>query len=76
MGHARATAAWVLGIVGFVVVTAVGNDLFLRVELGFLAGSVLAALAMAVLLVHRIRAGVPDSVAPLVEVLEHEPLEI
>lgn len=76
MGHARATAAWVLGIVGFVVVTAVGNDLFLRVELGFLAGSVLAALAMAVLLVQRIRAGVPDSVAPLVEAIEHEPLEI
>ena len=76
MGHARAALAWVLGIVGFVVVTAVGDDLFLRVELGFLAGSVLAAIAMAAFLVQRIRVGVPDSVVPLVQALEHEPLEI
>jgi O-antigen/teichoic acid export membrane protein len=76
MGHARAAAAWVVGIVGFVVVTAAGDDLFLRVELGFLAGSLLSAAAMGVLLVQRIRSGVPDSVAPLVRALEHEPLEI
>jgi hypothetical protein len=65
-----------VGIVGFVAVTAAGDDLFLRVELGFLAGSALAAAAMGALLVQRIRAGVPDSVAPLVAALEHEPLEI
>jgi O-antigen/teichoic acid export membrane protein len=77
MGHSRAAMAWALGIVGFVIVTALGDDLFLRVELGFLAGSVLAAAVMAALLLQRIRAGVlPDTVTSLVEALEHEPLEI
>jgi hypothetical protein len=65
-----------VGIVGFVVVTAVGDDLFLRVELGFLAGALLSAAAMAMLLLHRIRSGVPDSVAPLVAAVGHEPLEL
>lgn len=76
MGHSRAAVAWVIGIVGFVVVTALGDDLFLRVELGFLAGSVLAVVAMSAFLLARIRAGVPDSVEPLMEAIEHEPLEI
>jgi O-antigen/teichoic acid export membrane protein len=76
MGHARAALAWVIGIAGFVVVTAVGDDLFLRVELGFLAGSVMAACTMGAFLLQRIRAGVPDSVVPLVHAIEHEPLEI
>ncbi|HEX6312144.1 MAG TPA: hypothetical protein VF152_11025 [Acidimicrobiia bacterium] len=76
MGHAQAAIAWTVGIAGFVVVTALGDDLFLRVELGFVAGAVMAALAMAAFLVRRIRRGVPDTVAPLIEALEHEPLEI
>jgi O-antigen/teichoic acid export membrane protein len=76
MGHARVALAWVIGIVGFVLVTAVGDDLFLRVELGFLAGSIAAALMMGTFLLQRIRAGVPDSVVPLVHAIEHEPLEI
>ncbi|MGQ0804981.1 MAG: lipopolysaccharide biosynthesis protein [Actinomycetota bacterium] len=76
MGHAKAAAAWVAGIVAFVVVTAVGDDLFLRVELGYLAGSLVSVVAMGALLLQRIAAGVPDSVRPLVEALEHEPLEI
>jgi O-antigen/teichoic acid export membrane protein len=76
MGHARAAAAWVLGIAAFAVVTAIGNDLFLRVELAFLAGSLVAAATMAALLLQRMRAGVPESFLPLAEVIEHEPLEI
>jgi len=76
MGHARAAVAWGFGILGFVVVTALGDDLFLRVELGFLAGSVIAAISTGAFLLQRIRAGVPDSVTPLVEAIEHEPLEI
>jgi O-antigen/teichoic acid export membrane protein len=77
MGHDRVALAWGVGIAGFFVVTAVAaHDLFLRVELGFLAGSLIAAAAMAALLLQRMRAGVPDSLAPLVEAIEHEPLEI
>jgi O-antigen/teichoic acid export membrane protein len=76
MGHARAAVAWVAGIIAFVVVTALGNDLFLRVEVGYLVGSAVAVAVMGTLLLQRIRAGVPDSVAPLVEAIEHEPLEL
>ncbi len=76
MGHARAAAAFALGIAGFAVVTALGDDLFLRVELGYLAGSLVAAGAMSALLLQRMRAGVPDSFVPLAHVIEHEPLEI
>ncbi len=76
LGHARATGAWVIGIVGFVAVTALGNDLFFRVELGYLIGSVLSAIAMAALLLDQMRRIAPDSLAELVEQIEHEPLEI
>ena len=57
------------------LVVAAGNDLFLRNELGFLAGSALAALLMAVLLWQQMRTGA-RSLEDLVEVVEHEPLEL
>ena len=50
-GYARVTIAWLVGIAAFVVVTGVVDGLLLRVELGFLAGSLVAAVAMAFLLV-------------------------
>jgi hypothetical protein len=77
-GHARALIAWATGIVGFVVVTAVaGNDLFLRVEIGFLAAAGMTAVAMGWLLILQLRRGISvDSLATLVEQIEHEPLEI
>lgn len=55
-GHALAAAGWVVGVVTFVVVTAMGSDLLLRVELAYVAGSTASALAMAGLLVSRLRA--------------------
>jgi O-antigen/teichoic acid export membrane protein len=73
--YREAAAAWVIGIVTFVVVTALGNDLLLRVELGFAFGSVAAGAAMGGLLLLRMRSGVPSDV-DLVGVIEHEPLEI
>jgi hypothetical protein len=54
----------------------VGDDLFLRVELAFLAGSLVATAAMGSLLLNRMRTGVPATLAPLVKAIEHEPLEI
>jgi O-antigen/teichoic acid export membrane protein len=66
---------WIVGIVAFVVTVALGHDLILRNELGFLAGGVAAAIVMAALLIPRMRRG-GATLQDLVEVVEHEPLEI
>lgn len=77
LGHARALAAWCIGLATCVAVTALStDDLFLRVELGFLAGCGAAAAAMGLLLLGRVRAESPESLSLLVEAIEHEPLEI
>jgi O-antigen/teichoic acid export membrane protein len=76
MGHARAAIAWVCGIAAFVIVTALGNDLFLRVEIGFLAGAVTATMIMIGLLLERMRAGAEGRVEELVALIESEPLEL
>ncbi|MCZ7528833.1 MAG: hypothetical protein M5U14_22140 [Acidimicrobiia bacterium] len=73
-GHAQAVLAWLAGIVGFLVVTALGSDLFLRVEMGFLAGSLASVGMMTVLLAARLRAGAVPSPEILVEALEAERL--
>lgn len=74
-GYVKAAIAWTAGIVGFVAVTAMGNDLFLRVENGFVAGSAIAAATMAVFLLRRMRVA-QATVGDLVDVVGHEPLEI
>jgi len=51
----RMALAWVVGLVAFPVVVALGDDLFLRVELGLLATVSTAAAAMALLMVARLR---------------------
>jgi O-antigen/teichoic acid export membrane protein len=74
--YAQTAFSWIAAVVAFVVVVALGNDLFLRNELGFVAGSMVAALLMAVQLFVRMHRAVNASVDDLVEVVEHEPLEI
>jgi hypothetical protein len=78
LGHSRAAWAWLVGNVVFVIVTAVAShDLFLRVELGFVAGCAASAAAMAWFLRAQMAAGIPaDSLTHLVEQIESEPLEI
>lgn len=78
MGHARATYAWVAGNVAFWIVALTStHDLFLRVEVGFVAGCGIAALFMWLFLRIRIRHGIPeDALAEFVEQIEHEQLEI
>ena len=49
--------AWIVGIVAFVVAVALGHDLILRNELGFLAGGGRRDRVMAVLLFPRMRRG-------------------
>lgn len=74
--YPRMTLSWVIGIVFFVVVTALGNDLFLRVELGFIAGSAAACLSLMAFLAPHIRRGDTGDVDPLVEAIAHERLEL
>jgi O-antigen/teichoic acid export membrane protein len=77
-GHREAMVAWLIGLVAFVGVTAVaGNDLFLRVELGSIAGAGVSAAVMGWLYVKRLGRGVSaGSLASLVEQIEYGPLEI
>jgi O-antigen/teichoic acid export membrane protein len=81
LGHGRALIAWAVGLVLCVGVMALGSsatvdDLFLRSELGYLAGCLGAAAMMLVFLLTRLRAQGPESLSLLVEAIEHEPLEI
>ena len=76
-GFAQALLAWCIGLAVCVVVTALSSDdLFLRVELGFVTGCAASAAAMALLLRSRMRSVAPGSLQLLVEQIEHEPLEI
>jgi O-antigen/teichoic acid export membrane protein len=81
LGHGRALIAWAVGLALCIGVMALGSsdtidDLFLRVELGYLTGCLAAAVTMAVFLLTRLRAQGPESLSLLVEAIEHEPLEI
>jgi O-antigen/teichoic acid export membrane protein len=73
--YGQAAISWIVGIVAFVVTVALGTDLFLRNELGFVAGGGSAALLMAIFLVLRMRQ-TGGTLEDLVEVVEHETLEI
>ena len=77
-GHARAALGWFVAITTFVVVTALGEDLLLRVELGLVVGSVAGVLAMAALLLTRLHSPEPDpSLGELVDAIrpDHEIIE-
>lgn len=80
LGHGRALIAWAVGLVLCVGVMALGSsatidDLFLRVELGYLAGCLGAAVMMTIFLIARLRSQDGD-LSVLIEAIEHEPLEI
>jgi O-antigen/teichoic acid export membrane protein len=77
-GHRQAMAAWFIGLIAFVGVTAVATHaLFLRVELGSIAGAAVSAGAMGWFYVRRVGRGVEaGSLASLVEQIEYGTLEI
>lgn len=52
---ARMALGWAAGVAVFALVTAAGSDLYLRVELGLVAGTVTVAVLLAVLLAVRLR---------------------
>ncbi len=66
-GHARVAIGWAVGVVLFIAVTAMGNDLLLRVEMGLVAGSAAAVLALWLLLRPLLRRGATPDEASIVE---------
>ncbi len=67
--------AWITGVVAFVVAVVLGHDLIFRNEVAFLTGGATAMLITGALLMQRISRG-GATLEDLVEVVEHEPLEI
>jgi len=54
-GHSQMALGWLAALVAFTVVTAIGTELILRVELGMLAGSIVAVGWMQGMLTERLR---------------------
>lgn len=61
-GHGLAALGWLVGVTVHLVVTVTAHGLLPRVEFGFLAGTLAAAIAMAGLLAGRLRRTSPASV--------------
>ena len=55
--------------VTFMVFTAAGHDLYLRVEVGLLAGSAIACLGMAALVAQLVRSGASVHTGDLIEAI-------
>jgi hypothetical protein len=53
--HPRMALGWFVSLIAFVIVVSLGNDLFLRVEVGLLVASLAALAWMSVNLVERLR---------------------
>jgi O-antigen/teichoic acid export membrane protein len=77
-GHAFTMYAWLVGLVTFIATTAVGShELFLRVELGSIAGALGSLLMMVFFFIRRLRKGVRSGdLVSLIDQLSYEPLEI
>jgi O-antigen/teichoic acid export membrane protein len=76
LGRSRHVAVgWGLGVASMLAVVAVGHDLMLRVGLGYLAGSAVAALVMAVSLRRAVRHGATLHLGDVIEALHDLPLE-
>lgn len=73
-GHKLMASGWVLALAVFVVVTALGDDLFLRVELGLLAASVVACGWMAIWLAVQLRRHPTVLEVSLAEAMAESPL--
>jgi O-antigen/teichoic acid export membrane protein len=74
-GYKSVAFAWSIGIAAFVAAMPFGSDVFLRAEIAFVISSLTASALMGVLLVMRMRVATA-TIDDLVEVVEHEQLEI
>jgi O-antigen/teichoic acid export membrane protein len=74
--HRVTTIAWSLGLIGSMIVMATVSGLELRVDLGFLVGSTISGVTMGIALFLEQRKMDSTEIGALVDVLEHEPLEL
>jgi len=75
-GHAWAAAGWIAGLCTFVVVTVVAShDLLLRVELGLVAGSLVAMATFAYALHVKLGDGAETDTDALMNAITDHPLE-
>lgn len=75
-GHRFVALSFGLGLVVCLALMGAIGDLELRVELGFLVGSIVAAVSMAVATFSRMNRVDDATLGALVENLEHEPIEL
>jgi O-antigen/teichoic acid export membrane protein len=68
-GHTRMALCWAVSVVTFLIFTAAGHDLYLRVEVGLLAGSAIACLGMAALVGQLVRSGASVHTGDLIEAI-------
>ncbi|HEY2812076.1 MAG TPA: hypothetical protein VGJ03_01300 [Acidimicrobiales bacterium] len=68
-GHTKMAVCWFVSVVVFVIVTALGNDLYLRVELGLLAGCAVACIGMAGLVRQLVHNGAAVHTGDLIEAI-------
>jgi O-antigen/teichoic acid export membrane protein len=68
-GHTRMALCWAVSVLTFLVFTAAGHDLYLRVEVGLLAGSGIACLGMAALVAQLVRSGASVHTGDLIEAI-------
>jgi O-antigen/teichoic acid export membrane protein len=75
-GHRFVALGWVSGMAGFLLVTAVSSDdLYLRVELGLIAGTSLSLLVFLFSLRSRIAAGATPDVESIIDGIFESPLD-
>jgi O-antigen/teichoic acid export membrane protein len=75
-GHKYVAAGWLFAMISFLVVTTFGaNDLFLRVELGLVAGSTVALAVFGYALRTRINAGAAPDAEAMIDGIFDNPLE-
>jgi O-antigen/teichoic acid export membrane protein len=74
-GHGRQALCWLVSVIVFFVVAAMGHDLFFRIELGMVAGSTTAVIGMAALVVFQVRSGAAVHTEDLIEALHDLQLE-
>jgi O-antigen/teichoic acid export membrane protein len=72
-GHSRMALGWLAAFTTFVIVTSLGSDLYVRVELGLLAAGVVAFAWMSLALVERLRAHAPIEDVSTAEALAEIP---
>jgi O-antigen/teichoic acid export membrane protein len=74
-GHTKMALCWLAAVATFVIVTAAGTDLYLRVEVGLLAGCAVACLGMAALVRQLVRSGAKVHTGDLIEAIHDVSVE-